>query len=556
MAAARGAALLLTDHDTYSAARLVSLAHAAGDLMETDVLRFGPETLLSEAAEDLLGSTHREAVVVDDEDRVIGILTRTNVARGIRRRVVLVDHNEASQSAAGIEEAEIVEIVDHHRVGDIETPGPIMFLNLPVGSTATIVATRFEQLGVEVPPAIAGALLAALLTDTVILKSPTTTDTDRRVCGLLASAAGVDPSGFGMEVFRSRSAGEVFSAERVLRGDVKEYRVGDVLASIAQYETVDLTDLMDHADELREAMEERASGPRGRPVRADRHRHREGRLRDLRGGQEAARRARARNRPQQRVGVDAGRAVAQDPGRSAARTRRRAVTDRRVLALWAVSGVLLVAFWELAGEFSSSAAVSAFDLALSNAIQSLRAPWLTTLMLAITALGSWPVVTGATAWLAVIAVAVRPSRGSSVLGRRRRGRRGAVTALEVPVRARAAAACLGARHASGVVQLPVGAHDGVALSGLGARRCAAPWVLAAEQETPGAAGARRALPGAGGCLARLPRRSLAERRTGVVAAWRRLDRGGVRGRAGAIGARFVAEQPAARVGRFSWPAAA
>ena len=255
MAIARGAALLLTDHDTYSAARLVSLAHAAGDLMETDVLRFGPDTLLTEAAEDLLGSTHREAVVVDDEGRVIGILTRTNVARGIRRRVVLVDHNEASQSAAGIEEAEVVEIVDHHRVGDIETAGPIMFLNLPVGSTATIVATRFEQLGVEVPPAIAGVLLAALLTDTVILKSPTTTDTDRRVCAVLASVAGVDPVEFGMEVFRSRSAGEVFSAERVLRGDVKEYRVGDVLASIAQYESVDLTDVMDHADELREAME-------------------------------------------------------------------------------------------------------------------------------------------------------------------------------------------------------------------------------------------------------------------------------------------------------------
>ena len=249
-----GAAVLLTPHDTYSAARLVSLAHAVGDLADSDVLATGPDTLLSEAAEDLLGSRHREALVLDDELRVAGILTRTDVARGARRRVVLVDHNEAAQSAHGIEDASVVEIVDHHRVGDIQTAGPILFLNLPVGSTATIVATRYEQLGVEIPNAMAGILLAAALTDTVLLKSPTTTDVDRKIVERLARIAGVEPLEFGMELFRSRSAGEGFSAERVVGTDAKEFRIGDMTVLVAQYETVDIAPVMDQAEGVRAAM--------------------------------------------------------------------------------------------------------------------------------------------------------------------------------------------------------------------------------------------------------------------------------------------------------------
>ncbi|NTU72340.1 MAG: CBS domain-containing protein, partial [Coriobacteriia bacterium] len=257
LARSRGAAVLVTPHDAYSAARLLSLAHAVGDLMDTDVLTVGPETLLAEAAEDLIASPHREAMVCDEAHRVVGMLTRTDVARGARRRVVLVDHNESSQSASGIEDASVVEIVDHHRVGDIQTSGPILFLNLPVGSTATIVATRYEQLGVEVPVAIAGVLLAAALTDTVLLKSPTTTDVDRGVVERLSQIVGVDPMEFGMEVFRSRSAGEEFSAKGVVGTDAKEFRIGDAVVLIAQYETVDITPVMAHVDAVRAEMDAR-----------------------------------------------------------------------------------------------------------------------------------------------------------------------------------------------------------------------------------------------------------------------------------------------------------
>lgn len=250
-----GAAVITTFHDTFAAARLVNLAHRVADLMDTHVLLVEPDTLLSEAAEDLLASLHREAVVVDGEGRLAGVLTRTNIARGIRRRVILVDHNEVAQSAHGIEDAAVVEIVDHHRVGDVQTTGPILFLNLPVGSTATIVAKRYDDLGVTVPDGMAGILLSALLTDTVLLKSPTTTDLDREMARSLASVIGADALEFGLEMFRARSAATVFSAERAVKADLKEYRVGDTFAAVGQVETVDAAEMLGRADELRAVME-------------------------------------------------------------------------------------------------------------------------------------------------------------------------------------------------------------------------------------------------------------------------------------------------------------
>ncbi len=255
LAVERGAAVISTFHDTYATARLVNLSHSVRDHMDTGVLYVEPEMLLSEAAEDLLSSPHREVVVVDAEGHLAGILTRTNVARGLRRRVVLVDHNEIVQSAPGIAEAAVIEIVDHHRVGDVQTTGPVLFLNLPVGSTATVVALRYEELGVKPPEAMAALMLSAVMTDTVLLKSPTATDTDRRVAGRLAAFLSIDALEFGMEMFKARSAGEAFVAERAVKADLKEYRVGDTFAAIGQIETVDLAAVMEHADELRRVME-------------------------------------------------------------------------------------------------------------------------------------------------------------------------------------------------------------------------------------------------------------------------------------------------------------
>jgi len=215
----------------------------------------GPDELLAEVAEDLVDGVHREALVVDDDSRLVGILTRTNLARGFRRRVILLDHNELSQSAPGVEEAAVVEIVDHHRVGDVQTAAPILFLNLPVGSTATIVAERYRELGVTPPAGMAGVLLSAVLTDTVLLKSPTTTDTDRDVAARLAAQAGVDPMEFGLEMFRARSARVAFSAADAVTTDLKEYRLGELSIGIAQVETVDSAEYLDRSGPLLEALD-------------------------------------------------------------------------------------------------------------------------------------------------------------------------------------------------------------------------------------------------------------------------------------------------------------
>jgi manganese-dependent inorganic pyrophosphatase len=253
-----GCAVIVTERDTYGAARLMNLSHAVGEFMDPDPLTVEPDMLLSEAAEELFTSPQREALVAEPDGLLAGILTRTNVARAPRRPVILVDHNEASQSADGVEEASVVEIVDHHRIGDIETSQPITFLNLPVGATATIVAQRFRELDVDPPVSIAGVLLSAVLSDTVLLKSPTCTDLDRDMAEWLAGEAGVDATEFGVEMFRARSVGQVFSAERAVGADLKEYRTPDLLIGIGQVETVDLESILSHRDELLAHMEELA----------------------------------------------------------------------------------------------------------------------------------------------------------------------------------------------------------------------------------------------------------------------------------------------------------
>jgi manganese-dependent inorganic pyrophosphatase len=255
LARARGCAVVSTAKDTYGAARLVNLSHTVAEMMENDVLFVEPDTLLTEAAEDLFASAQREAVVVGADGELAGVLTRTNVARAPRRRVILVDHNESSQSADGVEEASVMEVVDHHRIGDVETSQPISFLNLPLGSSATVVALRFRECEVDPPVPMAGLLLSALLTDTVMLKSPTTTDTDREAADSLAAVVGVDPMEFGMEMFRARSHGRDFSAEDVVRRDLKEFRLGDAVVAVSQVETVELGDVLAHRDEIVAHME-------------------------------------------------------------------------------------------------------------------------------------------------------------------------------------------------------------------------------------------------------------------------------------------------------------
>lgn len=167
--------------------------------------------------------------------------------------VVLTDHNESSQSVEGLKDATVLGVVDHHRIGDFETAAPLHYIALPWGSSCTIVAKLFEVLGQELTDVQAKLLLSAMMTDTLMLKSPTTTDVDRAMAAKLGQQVGVDPVKFGMEVFLSRPSGS-FTAAEMVGNDIKMFEPAGKKLLIGQYETVDKSRALGMIDEIREAM--------------------------------------------------------------------------------------------------------------------------------------------------------------------------------------------------------------------------------------------------------------------------------------------------------------
>ena len=233
---------------------IASLDQKVDTIMEHSILTFAADARLDESVADLMNQPFREAVVLDDDNIPIGIVTRSDIAVHPHRKVILVDHNEIRQAANGIEDAEVVEIIDHHRIGDVSTITPIKFLNMPVGSSATIVTLEAQRLGVDIPKHIAAALLSAIMTDTVVLKSPTATPTDKLVVDYLAGILGVDPTEFGIEVFSFRGGDDDMPIDELVSADSKEFPLGDGTVLIAQHETTNLDLVMGREKEMRDYM--------------------------------------------------------------------------------------------------------------------------------------------------------------------------------------------------------------------------------------------------------------------------------------------------------------
>ena len=231
---------------------IASLDQRVDEILESDVLQLDRDARLDEATVDLMNSPLREAIVLDDEQKPIGIVTRSNVAVHPHRKVILVDHNETRQAASGIEDAEVVEIIDHHRIADVSTINPIKFLNLPVGSSATIVTLEAQRLGIEPPKPIAAVLLSAVMTDTIILKSPTATAIDKQVVDYLAGILEVDSTAYGVEVFSFRGGDDDMPIDELVSADSKEFAYGDGMVLIAQHETTNLESVMTREAEMRE----------------------------------------------------------------------------------------------------------------------------------------------------------------------------------------------------------------------------------------------------------------------------------------------------------------
>jgi manganese-dependent inorganic pyrophosphatase len=256
MAEQKGTTVVLSPLDSYVTSRLIQLSVPCWEVMTEEPLTVHPEELITEITGQVMGVHYRAAIAVDDDYAPLGIVTRTDLLNPEPRRVLLVDHAERGQSVPGVEQAQVVEILDHHRIGNIETRVPIPATFDPVGSTATLVVERYEANGLEPERSTAKMLLAAVLSDTVIFNSPTTTERDRRAARYLEELLELEAKSFGMEMFEASSDVSGLSAEEVINRDAKEYGVGDEgTICISQIETVG-TGLLERKGELLDALEE------------------------------------------------------------------------------------------------------------------------------------------------------------------------------------------------------------------------------------------------------------------------------------------------------------
>ena len=230
-----GVAIMTTPVDTYAAGKLISQCAPISYYMTRDnILKFTLVTPVADVLRVMAKVRHRYFPILDEDGKYCGMVSRRNVIALRKRRIILVDHNEATQAVEGFDQAEILEIIDHHRIGSLETSGPVYFRNQPVGCTATINTQMYDENGVDIPPQIAGLLLAAILSDTLAFRSPTCTPVDENAAKRLAKIAGVDIEEFSTEMFEAGEKLDGKTPEEVFLQDFKVFMCGDIRFGVAQ----------------------------------------------------------------------------------------------------------------------------------------------------------------------------------------------------------------------------------------------------------------------------------------------------------------------------------
>ena len=230
-----GVAIMTTPVDTYAAGKLISQCAPISYYMTRDnILKFTLVTPVADVLRVMAKVRHRYFPILDEDGKYCGMVSRRNVIALRKRRIILVDHNEATQAVEGFDQAEILEIIDHHRIGSLETSGPVYFRNQPVGCTATIITQMYDENGVDIPPQIAGLLLAAILSDTLAFRSPTCTPVDENTAKRLAKIAGVDIEEFSTEMFEAGEKLDGKTPEEVFLQDFKVFMCGDIRFGVAQ----------------------------------------------------------------------------------------------------------------------------------------------------------------------------------------------------------------------------------------------------------------------------------------------------------------------------------
>ena len=231
----RGCTVIATTYDTYTAARLINQSMPISYFMTREhLITFNSDDYTDEIREVMASKRHRDFPILDKEGRYLGMISRRNLLGARGKQVILVDHNEKNQAVAGIESAEIQEIIDHHRLGTVQTMSPVFFRNQPLGCTATIIYQMYQEAGVKIDKTIAGLLCSAIVSDTLLFRSPTCTSVDETAARALAKMAGLDIEKYAMEMFGAGSDLKDKSDEEIFYQDFKRFTAGKVLIGVGQ----------------------------------------------------------------------------------------------------------------------------------------------------------------------------------------------------------------------------------------------------------------------------------------------------------------------------------
>lgn len=247
-----GTKIICTPHDTFVVARLINQSMPVSYVMKKDnLITFHMDDYIEDIQEVMASTRHRYFPVLDKDDHYIGMISRRNFLGAKKKQLILVDHNEKNQAVNGADSAEILEIIDHHRLRTIETAGPVFFRNQPLGSTCTIIYLMYKEYGVEINKTIAGLLLAAILSDTLMFRSPTCTNIDKKAGEELSKIAGVNYEEFAKEMFHAGSNLSGKTATEILHQDFKKFTVDDLTIGIGQINSMSAEELVDIKEKIK-----------------------------------------------------------------------------------------------------------------------------------------------------------------------------------------------------------------------------------------------------------------------------------------------------------------
>lgn len=250
-AKAKSISIVKVPMDTYTVSKLICQCNTVESIMKSkNIIRFYEKEYLEDIQEEMIHNNYRYFPVVDENQIFLGFIGRKHIMSPNRKKVILVDHNEYDQSAEGLQEAEILEIIDHHKIGDISTSMPISFRNMPVGSTCTIVYNMYRESRIDIPYDMAGLMLSGIISDTLLFKSPTTTARDREAAYELNKIVSLNLESYSMDMFKAGTSLEGYSIEDVFYRDFKDFHMELGRVGIGQVYTLDIDSIFSRKDEF------------------------------------------------------------------------------------------------------------------------------------------------------------------------------------------------------------------------------------------------------------------------------------------------------------------